>query len=203
MSESVIDRAVAAEDLGERLRAAREARRLTLEAVAESAELTKGYLSKIERSHATPSVAVLIRVCSALNLSVGDLFDPHFTMDLVRVADRQPILFGGLGLHESLLTPAHESRVQVIHSIIDPGGGSGSELYQLPCDVGVVFVIAGKLTLSVNDRVQTLETGDTLTYRPSEPHAFVNPDPSARAEVVWILNPALPHGWNDTPGLVG
>jgi len=202
MSESVIDRAIAAEGLGERLRAAREARRMTLEAVAVSADLTKGYLSKIERSHATPSVAVLIRLCSALDLSVGELFDPHFTQDLVRVSDRQPIFFGGEGLQECLLTPAHESRVQVIHSVVEPGGGSGSELYRLPCDVGVVFVLSGRLSLSVSERVHILEAGDTLTYRPSEPHAFANPETIIPAEVVWILNPALPQGWKTIPGFV-
>ncbi|MBT5575733.1 MAG: helix-turn-helix transcriptional regulator, partial [Microbacteriaceae bacterium] len=63
--------------LGERLRHAREARRLTLEDVAEQASLTKGYISKVERNQATPSVAVLLRVCETLGLSIGDLFDPE------------------------------------------------------------------------------------------------------------------------------
>ena len=51
--------------LGDRLRDAREARRLTLEDLADRAQLTKGYISKVERNQATPSVAVLLKICGS------------------------------------------------------------------------------------------------------------------------------------------
>lgn len=187
-------------ELGERLRAAREARRLTLEAVAERSGLTKGYVSKVERNQATPSVAVLIKLCGALDLSIGDLFNPQNGRDLVRVDDRQSITFGGSGLVESLITPAHEGRVQVIHSLIEAGGGSGEELYRLPCDVEVVFVVSGRLTITISDRVVTLNAGDTITFSPQEPHSFYNPDSLVGCEVVWTLVPALPQGWENIYG---
>jgi len=186
--------------LGERLRAAREARRLTLEVVAERSGLTKGYVSKVERNQATPSVAVLIKLCAALDLSIGDLFNPQNGRDLVRADDRQPITFGGSGLVESLITPAHEGRVQVIHSLIEPSGGSGEELYRLPCDVEVVFVVSGRLTITISDRVVTLDAGDTITFSPQEPHSFYNPDSTSQCEVVWTLVPALPQGWENIYG---
>lgn len=188
------------EQLGERLRAAREARRLTLEVVAERSGLTKGYVSKVERNQATPSVAVLIKLCTALDLSIGDLFNPQNGRDLVRVADRQPITFGGSGLVESWITPAHEGRVQVLHSVIEPGGGSGEELYRLPCDVEVVFVVSGRLTITISDRVVTLDQGDTITFSPQEPHSFHNPDSREQCEVVWTMVPALPQGWEKMYG---
>lgn len=198
--DHVVDNDTRIAELGERLRSAREARRLTLEAVAERSGLTKGYVSKVERSQATPSVAVLIKLCGALDLSIGDLFDPQLGTDLVRVGERQPISFGGSGLVESLITPAHEGRVQVIHSLIEPGGGSGEELYRLPCDVEVVFVVAGRLQITMPDRTVSLETGDTITLSPQEPHSFFNPDPAAHCEVVWTLVPALPQGWEKIYG---
>jgi len=187
-------------ELGERLRSAREARRLTLEAVAERSGLTKGYVSKVERHQATPSVAVLIKLCAALDLSIGDLFNPQNGRDLVRASDRQPITFGGSGLVESLITPAHEGRVQVIHSLIEPGGGSGDELYRLPCDVEVVFVVSGSLAITISDRTVTLTAGDTITFSPQEPHSFHNPDQAGECEVVWTLVPALPQGWENIYG---
>jgi len=184
----------AQEGLGLRLRSAREARRLTLEAVAERAGLTKGYVSKIERNQASPSVAVLIKLCQSLGLSVGQLFEPNPGQDLIRVAHREKINFGGIGLEEYLLTPTHEGRVQVIHSTIEPGGGSGQELYELPCDVEVVFVVSGIMTLTLGDRVEVLEKGDTMSFSSQEPHSFENPDSKNPAEVIWVLSPALPQG---------
>jgi transcriptional regulator with XRE-family HTH domain len=181
--------------LGERLRHAREARRLTLEDVAEQASLTKGYISKVERNQATPSVAVLLRVCETLGLSIGDLFDPEAGQDLIRLEDRVPINFGGAGLQEALLTPRHERRLQVIHSTIKPGGGSGQELYSLPSDVEFAYVVAGRVSLTVGERTAVLSAGDAMTFSPSEAHSFHNDDDRNPAEILWVFSPALPAGW--------
>lgn len=184
------------DDLGDRLRKAREARRLTLDDVAESARLTKGYLSKVERNQATPSVAVLVRICEALGFSLGQLFDPQIGRDIIRRDQREPIHFGGVGLHESLLSPTHERRVQVIHSTLEPSGGSGNELYTLPCDVEFAYVIQGKIELTLGNRTEILNAGDAMTFSADEGHSFANPDPLHPAEMLWVLSPALPAGWD-------
>lgn len=181
--------------LGDQLRHAREARRLTLEEVAEQSSLTKGYISKVERNQATPSVAVLLRICGTLGLSIGDLFDPEAGQDLIRLEDRIPINFGGAGLVEALLTPTHERRLQVIHSTITPDGGSGQELYSLPSDVEFAYVVAGRVLLIVGDRREVLTAGDAMTFSPSEAHSFHNDDASKPAEILWVFSPALPEGW--------
>jgi transcriptional regulator with XRE-family HTH domain len=180
--------------LGERLRQAREARRLTLDDVAEAAEVTKGYVSKVERNQATPSVAVLVRICSVLDLSIGDLFDPRSGHSLIRLEDREPINFGGTGLTEALLTSTKERRIQAIHSLIEPGGGSGQELYSLPSDVEFAYVISGRVKLTVGDDEQVLRAGDAISFSPTEPHSFSNDDTENTAEILWVLSPALPAG---------
>jgi len=182
--------------LGDRLRDAREARRLTLEDLADRAQLTKGYISKVERNQATPSVAVLLKICGSLGLSIGDLFDPQAGQDLIRLGDRVPINFGGAGLVEALLTPSHERRLQVIHSSIKPGGGSGQELYSLPSDVEFAYVVAGRVRLIVGDREEILYAGDAMTFSPNEAHSFHNDDGSNPAEILWVFSPALPAGWD-------
>jgi len=194
--QRLADRSLAG--LGDRLRHAREARRLTLEDVAEAAQLTKGYISKVERNQAKPSVAVLLRICETLGLSIGDLFDPQAGQDLIRLSDRQPINFGGAGLVEALLTPTHERRLQVIHSSIEPGGGSGQELYSLPSDVEFAYVVAGRVRLTVGSRKVVLHAGDAMTFSPSEAHSFENDDDKKPAEIVWVFSPALPAGWESS-----
>lgn len=186
--------------LGDRLRNAREARRLTLEEVADQASLTKGYISKVERNQATPSVAVLLKLCGTLGLSIGDLFDPEAGQDLIRFDNRVPINFGGAGLVEALLTPTHERRLQVIHSTINPGGGSGQELYSLPSDVEFAYVVAGRVLLTVGDRHEVLSPGDAITFSPSEAHSFQNDDDHNPAEILWVFSPALPARWEASSG---
>lgn len=177
--------------LGRRLREERVARRLSLGALAESSGLTKGYLSKLEREQATPSVATLLRLCHALGLSIGELFEEH-AGSLVRSGHYPRIPFGGEGMRESLLTPTLEQRLQVIHSQISPGGGSGKERYSLPADVEMVFVLSGQLDINLEDQAFHLSTGDALTFSPGVDHSFQNPHSEEEAHVLWILTPGLP-----------
>src|SRR3984957_13134732 len=135
--------------IGAQLRAARLAARLTMAEVAEQAGLTKGFVSKLERDLANVSVASLIRLCDALGISVGSLFSES-RGEVVRADAYPPVNFGGVGgVTEYLLTPSGEKRLQAILSDIEPGGGSGAEPYSLPADVEFVFVLAGRLKLTV------------------------------------------------------
>ena len=106
--------------VGAQLRAARLAARKSMAEVAEEAGLTKGFLSKLERDLANVSVASLIRLCDALGVSVGSLFQPS-KGEVVRAGERPPINFGGKGMSEYLLTPAHERRMQAILSALAIG----------------------------------------------------------------------------------
>ena len=60
--------------IGAQLKAARLAARKSMAEVAEASGLTKGFVSKLERDLANVSVASLIRLCSALDVSPGSLF---------------------------------------------------------------------------------------------------------------------------------
>src|SRR5689334_7950747 len=134
--------------IGAQLKAARLAARMTMAEVAEQAGLTKGFVSKLERDLANVSVASLIRLCEALGISVGSLFQAP-KGEVVRRDTRPRINFGGRKMTEYLLTPAGEKRVQAILSDIEPGGGSMNEPYALPAGVEFVLILAGVLQVTV------------------------------------------------------
>lgn len=176
--------------IGDQLKAARLARRKTLAEVADAAGLTKGFLSKIERDQASASVASLIRICETLDLSVGELFDAP-AGNVVRHTAYPPINFGGTRMTEYLLTPNGERRLQAILSDIEPGGGSGGEPYSLPADVEFVFVVSGRLAVTLREEEVVLEAGDTLTFAPHVPHTFRGAHEEANTQVLWVFSPAL------------
>jgi transcriptional regulator with XRE-family HTH domain len=183
--------------IGTQLRAARLAARMSMAEVAEQAGLTKGFVSKLERDLANVSVASLIRLCDALGVSVGSLFQAP-KGEVVRRDARPRINFGGRKMTEYLLTPSGEKRVQAILSDIEPGGGSGKEPYPLPADVEFVFVLAGELQVTVAGEQITLEQGDAFTFPAEAEHTFAVPPRAGRTQVLWLISPALPdHG----PGL--
>ena len=175
--------------IGARLRAARLAQRMTIEAVADATGLTKGFISRLERDSASPSVASLVAVCDAIGLRVGDLFDPPDTA-VVRAGEGRPISFGAKDAQERLITPGTQSQLEVLHSVIGPLGHGGQELYTLDCDTEFVYVLAGSLEVIVEDDVTTLTTGDAMTFPGRTPHTWRNPSPDESAEVLWVLSPA-------------
>jgi transcriptional regulator with XRE-family HTH domain len=159
--------------------------------VAEQSGLTKGFVSKLERDLANVSVASLIRLCDALEISVGSLFQAS-RGEVVRRGAYPPINFGGSSMREYLLTPSGEKRVQALLSDIEPGGGSGEEAYSLPADVEFVFILAGQLHLVVAGEPVTLETGDAYTFPASTEHTFRVLPEAGPARVLWVFSPALP-----------
>lgn len=176
--------------VGEQLRAARHARRMTLAEVADAAGMTKGFLSKLERNQATASVASLMRLCDTLEVSIGELFEaPQGAV--VRSDNYPPINFGGIDMQEFLLTPSGERRLQAILSRIEPGGGSGAETYSIPAEVEFVYVVAGQLAVSLNGEETILGPGDAMTF-PQTPHAFRSTATDGVTEVLWVFAPALP-----------
>jgi transcriptional regulator with XRE-family HTH domain len=174
--------------IGARLRAARLAQRMTIEAVADATGLTKGFISRLERDNASPSVASLVAVCEVIGLRVGALFDPPDTA-VVRAGEGRQISFGAKNAEERLLTPGTQQQVEVIHSVIGPGGHGGEELYTLDCDTEFVYVLAGTLDVVVEDDVTTLGAGDAMTFPGRTPHTWRNPS-TEPSEVLWVLSPA-------------
>jgi transcriptional regulator with XRE-family HTH domain len=174
--------------IGARLRAARQAAGLTLAAVAMEAGLTKGFLSRLERDEVSPSVASLVSVCSILGIGVGQLFEAPET-SLVRGDEAPPINFGGRGLREYLLTAGSQRQLQVIRSLVEPGGGSGPELYSLACEAEFVYLVAGELRLMLPGDPVHLTAGDAFTMPGATPHTWLNPSTDTVAEVLWVLSP--------------
>lgn len=175
--------------IGPRLRAARKSRRMTIEALADATGLTKSFLSKLERDATSASVASLLRVCDALGLRPGTLFDTPAT-SLVRGDDAPAVNYGGDGVRDALLTPSSEAKVMAVRSDIDPGGNSGGEPYSMDADIEVAHVLSGEVELTISGEVHVLAAGDTLTYDPREPHAWRNPSATVPARVLWVLAPA-------------
>ncbi|MGW5214533.1 MULTISPECIES: helix-turn-helix domain-containing protein [unclassified Streptomyces] len=174
--------------VGARLRACRQAQGLTIEQVAAATSLTRGFISRVERDETSPSVATLVTLCQVLSLPVGSLFEDADT-EVIRLGDAPQINMGGRGVLDRMVTPRGQSKVQVLRSHLDAGANGGDDLYTINCDVEVIHVIAGEVTVLFTGRTETLTAGDTLTFSGREPHNWRNSGDSV-AEVLWTFVPA-------------
>jgi transcriptional regulator with XRE-family HTH domain len=180
---------VAELDLGRKVRSLREARGLSLKALAEGAGVSESFVSQIERGVANPSVASLRRLSEALGASVGSLFEGPATRGrLVRSHERARLVDPARRWEDFLITPRDAARLQVILSVIEPNAGSGDEPYSHESDEECVIVLKGRLEFRVGDDEYLLDEGDSLVFESRVPHWNRNPGPS-KAEVLWITTP--------------
>ncbi len=174
--------------LGARLRACRQAQGLTIGQVADATNLTRGFVSRVERDETSPSVATLVTLCQVLSLPVGSLFEDAET-EVIALAEAPHINMGGSGVLDRMVTPRGQTKVQLLRSRLDVGANGGADLYTINCEVEVIHVIEGEVAVRFTDRTQTLASGDTLTFSGREPHTWRNSGDRA-AEVLWTFVPA-------------
>jgi len=177
-------------DVGERLRAIRTLRRVTLRTVADRAELSESFLSQVERGRANASVASLKRIAAALGVNVADLFEPNGSPSRPRVlqrSSRPTLTFGTLG-RKFMLTPRPLEHLQVIVGEFDEGGSTGEEPYTHGDSEELLVVLEGTVHLQLGTEVFELSVGDSIDYRSSTPHRLTNAGDET-AEVMWIISP--------------
>jgi transcriptional regulator with XRE-family HTH domain len=174
--------------VGSKLRAARQQRGMTISQLAAETNLSSGFISLLERDETSASVGTLFRICGALGIRIGSLFEENRT-NLVRGQERPSANFGGYGVEDELLTPGWERSLQVIESRIEPGGRSGDEPHSFQADAELIYVLRGRLNVAMQEEVHRLRTGDALLIVPREPHDWWNPSASRPATVLWIITP--------------
>ncbi|WP_210506244.1 helix-turn-helix domain-containing protein [Naasia sp. SYSU D00057] len=174
--------------IGPRLRATRLAQGLTIAQLAEATGLTKGFVSRVERDETSPSVATLLTLCQVLSLPIGSLFEAP-EHEVIRLDEAPHINFGGSLVEERLLTPRSEAGIQLLRSVLDPGASGGDDFYTITCELEVLHVLSGGITLRFPQHDVELAAGDTVTLKGREPHTWVNAT-GGRSEVLWAIVPA-------------
>lgn len=177
-------------EVGGTIRRLREERRLSLKEVAARSGLTQSFLSQVERDLTSPSVASLRRIAQAFGVPLAALFQgPTTPQDrVVRRAERRQLVHPKRQWRDYLLTPNLTGKLQVILSVIEPGGGSGEEPYAHDSDEECVIVLRGRLHFWVGPDGYLLEEGDSIVFESRIPHRNANPGPG-QAEVLWITTP--------------
>jgi transcriptional regulator with XRE-family HTH domain len=158
-------------EVGVNLRSVRTAKGLTLDRLASLSDLTRGYISLVERGLKMPSIAALLRLAKALDVSVASLFDPNstpaprYTIYRQReqgVPQRGDDTFGLSALaagrmHKMmepfLLTPPHKSAPRASHA--------GEEM---------LFVVSGRIVIKLDGEDIAMDKGDCLYFAGETPH---------------------------------
>jgi transcriptional regulator with XRE-family HTH domain len=176
-------------ELGERLRAIRLLRRLTLREVATAAGVSESFVSQLERGRSSASVATLQRLATAVGIEISDLFagERESGPRVLRRQERQLLEWGHLG-RKALLTPKPFHSLEAVTATFDPGGSTGDEPYTHGDSEELLLVLAGRIHVQLGSELFDLSTGDSVNYRSSTPHRVSNPADET-AEVLFVISP--------------
>lgn len=176
-------------DIGERLRQLRLQRGLTQEEMADRCELSKGFISQVERNLASPSIATLTDMLECLGSSLPAFFAEKpaektvfAPQDMFEKVDEE----GLRGSITWLIPDAQKNEMEPILMEIGPGGESSP----MPPSEGEEFgyVLQGSVYLCVGDKKTRVKPGGSFCLHPRESHYLKNAG-KARARVLWVVTP--------------
>jgi transcriptional regulator with XRE-family HTH domain len=179
--------------LGARVRAFREARRLSVRRLAAMAGLSPSLVSQFERGQSNVSIGALRRIAQALGLATADLFDTgEITQHrFVRREDR-PVLRAGPGTRKYLISPRPAKHAEVYTAEIGPGGTTSEEPYTHGCSQEILLVLRGRIRCWVGEDSFEMSEGDSVEYQTDIPHRAANSGTDT-AEILWVISPPSAH----------
>lgn len=180
--------------VGMRLKHARKVMGLRLRELADRVGCSESFLSKVENDKVNPSLQMLHRIVTELDLTIGEILsqDIEENQVVMRSGERPTIRMVPSrqteGTHLEWLVPPGDSRLLAgaIHSV-NPGGGSLGTIVHEGEEMG--YVLEGELELAVDGEVYRLKAGDSFFFRSDLPHGYRNPG-TAPARILWVNTPS-------------
>ncbi|MCR1961965.1 Cro/Cl family transcriptional regulator [Thomasclavelia cocleata] len=175
-------------NIGSKIKRLRQANGLTLEELANHSELTKGFLSQLERDLTSPSVATLEDILEALGTNLQEFFSEKPAEQIVFKKDDFFINEQDDYIISYIIPNAQKNEMEPIlieldkqkqSMIIDPHEGQ---------EFG--YVVQGKIKLIYGDNEFILKKGETFYLKGLVSHYIVNPS-ETRAKVIWVSTPPL------------
>ena len=174
-------------NFGDNIKQLRIKNNLTQEELASRCDLSKGFISQIERDLTSPSIATLVDILESLGTTLKDFFS---VTEVKTVFCRGDIFLQenkNLGYNIRWLIPdAQKNMMQPILLELEPSGKSEN----FPPHNGEVFgyVIHGTITLMLGSKALKVKKGESFYYKPDQPY-FIENKGKKNASVLWVATP--------------
>jgi transcriptional regulator with XRE-family HTH domain len=180
--------------IARRLRELRDGQGLSLAVLAERSGVSKSNISLIERGESSATATVLDKLSAALGVTVASLFEKpaeDAPSPVSRAADQPVWTDPGSGYVRRNLSPGLYSPIQLVEVSFPAGQRVSYETSARDVDVHQqVWIIEGRMEVTVGESVWTLETGDCLAMRLDQPIAYHNPSDKPARYIVSLVTQA-------------
>ncbi len=184
--------------IGARVKQVRQARRWTLDQLAEAAGVSRRMVVNVEQGAANPSVGTLLRLSNALGVGLPALVEPPASPDVKVVRSGGGAALwtgkaGGRGVLVAGTTPPDV--LELWDWTLHPGEEHSSEAHTAGTKE-LLQVHDGSVTLGVGDKTVSLDVGDAVAFQSDAPHAYSNKGSQPARFSLAVFQP----GVGSTPG---
>ena len=174
-------------NIGERLRELREARNISMRALATKSGLSANALSMIERGRASPSVSTLYKLADALGISITSFFgsDAERKQVVFLKADERARVSFTRGVFEGLGGEQFIGRVEPFMLTLENSANSGPRS-MMHTGHEFVFCLRGELEYLVERQIYQLSAGDSLLFAAHLKHRWKNPGKTVATALIII-----------------
>lgn len=162
-------------NVGQRLRELREARNISMRALAARSGLSANALSMIERGRASPSVSTLYKLADALGVSITAFFNSGIEKKQViflKANERTHVAFPR-GVFEGLGGEQFVGRIEPFLLTLESNANSGPRS-MTHTGQEFVFCLRGELEYQVERQIFQLAAGDSLLFAAHLKHRWKN-----------------------------
>ena len=173
-------------DIGESIKMLRIKHGLTQEELGQRTDLTKGFISQLERNLTSPSIATLMDILECLGTDLQHFFADN-TPDKVVFSQEDTFTSESEGRTVRWLVPnAQKNRMEPILLTLQPGGGSEKDDPHDGEEFG--YVLSGAIYLEIGETRHKVKRGESFSFLPTRPHRLINAG-KGEARVIWVTTP--------------
>ena len=159
--------------IGQKIKDRRNEKGLTQQELADRTELTKGYISQLERGQVAPSVVTLMDLIECLGTTASEFFSEHVEQVVFPKESFFEKIDGNGNSIQWIVPTAQKNEMEPLLVEIEPHSALPEDKPHAGEEFG--YVLSGRLKLHLGDKVYTVKAGESFYYEAKTPHMLENP----------------------------
>ena len=174
-------------DIGHRIRDLRKKQGLTQEELADRAELSKGFISQLERDMTSPSISTLEDILQCLGTSIGEFFRSEKEQEQIVFTEEDYFVkedkeYGNR--IQWIIPNAQKNTMEPIHLHLDAKGSTYPDNPHEGEEFG--YVLRGEIVIHLGKEIHTAGKGDSFYYTADRTH-YISSEKGA--DILWVTSP--------------
>lgn len=173
-------------DIGQKLKELRILKGLTQEELADRAELSKGFISQLERDLTSPSIATLTDILQCLGTTLNEFFTADADEQIVFGAEDYFVKEDGelKNTIQWIIPNAQKNVMEPIMLTLEPGGETYPDNPHEGEEFG--YVLQGIIAIHLGNKIYKAKKGESFYFVPDKKHYLTS---KSGAVILWVSSP--------------